>query len=192
MRRLAALLLPLVFLAACSEPPNKELDRAGGAIDAARAAGAEQYAPEAYAAATNALSQANAAVAQGDYRLALTRALDAYGRAQEAARGAADGKARARSAADAAVLAADAALTKFEARLFAMTPKLTRREVEDVRKAHSELESALQKARAALSTGGYVEAKTAADDVTARIAAQMKALETAATAKPTKPKPRRR
>ena len=90
------------------------------------------------------------------------------------------------------MLAADAALTKFEARLFAMTPKLTRREVEDVRTAHAELEGALQKARAALSTGAYVEAKTAAEDVTARIAAQMKALETAATAKPTKPKPRRR
>ena len=30
--------------AACSEPPQKEIDRAQGAIDAARAAGAEQYA----------------------------------------------------------------------------------------------------------------------------------------------------
>ena len=45
MRALSVVLLPLLLLAtACSEPPHKELDRAQGAIDAARAAGAEQYA----------------------------------------------------------------------------------------------------------------------------------------------------
>ena len=192
MPRLGSLLLPLFFAAACSAPPNKELDRAGGAIDAARAAGAEQYAPEPYTAATNALKQANDAVAQRDYRLALTRALDAYGRAQEAARGAADGKARARSAADAAMLAADGALTRLEARLFAVTSRLSRTEAQAVRATHAELESALQKARAALNTGAYVDAKSAAEDVTARIAAEMKELDTAATAKPAKPPRRRR
>ena len=184
--------MPLVLLAACSEPPNKELDRAGGAIDAARAAGAEQYAPEAFAAATNALKQANDAVAQRDYRLALTRALDASARAQEAARGAADGKARARSDADAALLAAAAALTKLEARLFAVTPRLARADATQARTAHAELEGALQEARAAFSTGAYLDAKKAATDVTAGIAAQMKGLDGTATAKPAKPIRRRR
>jgi hypothetical protein len=71
MRAPLALLLPLLFLiAACSgSPPQKELDRAHGAIDAARAAGAEVYARETFAAATSALQQANDAVAQNDYRL---------------------------------------------------------------------------------------------------------------------------
>ena len=43
-RRLLA--CALLLCAACSEPPQKEIDRAQGAIDAARAAGADQYAPD--------------------------------------------------------------------------------------------------------------------------------------------------
>ena len=89
-----------VLSTACSEPPQKEIDRAQGAIDAARAAGAEQYAPRSFAAATTALQQSHEAVEQRDYRLALTRAVDANERAQEAAKQAADGKARARTEAE--------------------------------------------------------------------------------------------
>jgi len=53
MRRLSALLLPLALVAACSAPPQKELDMAQGALDAARAAGAEQYAVQEYSAASS-------------------------------------------------------------------------------------------------------------------------------------------
>ena len=62
---------------ACSAPPQKEIDRAQQAVDAARAAGAEQYAPESFAEATAALQQSHEAVNQRDYRLALSRAVDA-------------------------------------------------------------------------------------------------------------------
>ena len=83
----------VVLSTACSEPPQKEIDRAQAAIDAARAAGAEHYAPESFTAATDRAPQAHEAVAQRDYRLALTRALDASDRAQEAREAAAEGKA---------------------------------------------------------------------------------------------------
>ena len=103
MRRLAAAIGTLVFLTACSEPPQKEIDRAQGAIDAARAAGAEQYAPDPFTAATTAMQQTHEAVDQRDYRLALSRAVDANERALEAARQAADGKVLVRGTAEATI-----------------------------------------------------------------------------------------
>ncbi|HJR60105.1 MAG TPA: hypothetical protein VJ813_11920, partial [Vicinamibacterales bacterium] len=63
MRAVPAVLLPLLLLAACSAPPQKEIDLAQGALDAAGAAGAKQYAPQEYAAATSSLQQARDAVA---------------------------------------------------------------------------------------------------------------------------------
>ena len=100
---LCAIICAFVLSAACSAPPQKEIDRAQQAIDSARVAGADRYAPAAYAAATSALQQAHEAVAQRDYRLALS----ARGRRQRSgARGcenAADNKALARSASEAAV-----------------------------------------------------------------------------------------
>jgi hypothetical protein len=92
---------PACFLAAhlvsgCAEPPNRELDQAQGAIDAAQAAGADTYATTEYSAATEALENANTAVAARDHRLALSYALESREHAQNAARGAADAKARVR------------------------------------------------------------------------------------------------
>ena len=60
----------------CGEPPSKEMHQAQGAIDAARAAGAERYAADTLAAAVKALAQADLAANQRDYRLALNHALD--------------------------------------------------------------------------------------------------------------------
>src|SRR6476646_8902770 len=64
-------LLAIASLVACGEPPDKEMHQAQGAIDAARAAGAETYAPAELKAAVDALTRAQDAVAQRDYRLAL-------------------------------------------------------------------------------------------------------------------------
>src|SRR5687768_385924 len=113
----AGLFSLLVFTAACSAPPQKEIDLAQGAIDAARAAGAEQFAPSEFNQATSALQQAQDAVGQRDYRLALTLALDAHDRAQTAAKAAADGKARARSEADATIARAAMAVEQLRTRI---------------------------------------------------------------------------
>ena len=109
MRRVAAAVCSPALRSGCSEPPNKEIDRRTGRIDAARAAGAEQYAAERFTAATSALQQSHEAVEQRDYRLALSRAIDANERAQDAAKLAADGKAKARSDAEEVVSTANAA-----------------------------------------------------------------------------------
>ncbi|MDQ3071430.1 MAG: hypothetical protein M3R55_17080 [Acidobacteriota bacterium] len=98
MRRLALLLLLPVCLVACGEPPLKEFHQAQGAIEAARAAGAEVFAPEELAAADLALKRYGDAVAERDFRQALSHALDARERASAAAQKAAADKATRRGA----------------------------------------------------------------------------------------------
>lgn len=95
-----ALVCVVAWSVACSAPPTKELTLAEGALDAARAAGAAEFAAEDLAGAEQTLSRAHADVTAGDYRAALGHALDAHTRAQTAARAAADGRVRARLAAD--------------------------------------------------------------------------------------------
>src|SRR6185503_1475685 len=85
-RLLSALAVCALMAGACGSPPDKELQQAQTAIDAARAAGADRFAAEEFTAAQSALARANDAVAQRDYRLALNNALDARERAQNAAR----------------------------------------------------------------------------------------------------------
>jgi hypothetical protein len=188
MLRLAAVLLPIVLVAACSAPPQKEIDLAQGALDAARAAGAEQYAPQEYGAASASLQQAHAAVAQGDYRLALTQALDAHARAQDAAKGAADGKARARGDAEAAVAAATASLTQLKTRLSAPdVERLTQKDTAAARKAAAAAEAAVQKAREAIKAEDYPGAREAVQEIPARITAEIVAIDALAAKRAARP-----
>jgi hypothetical protein len=98
--RLAVLILMVALQAACAAPPTKELSLAEGGIEAARAAGAAEFATADLTAAEDTLARAHADVAAGDYRAALGHALDANARAQVAANAAADGRVKARLAAD--------------------------------------------------------------------------------------------
>jgi hypothetical protein len=178
MRRFVALCCVLLASTACSEPPQKEIDRAQGAIDAARAAGADQYAPEAYGAATTALQQAHEAVEQRDYRLALSRALDANERALEAAKEAANGKARARSEVEGLLTMAANSVQQLQTKLrtaeAARVPKL-----EAPRKLRADAQRSLQEARAAVKEGNYLTAMERIKGLPDRIAAQIKAIDEA-------------
>jgi hypothetical protein len=183
----------VVVFAACSEPPQREINSAQAAIDAARAAGAEQFAPESFAAATTALQQSHEAVAQRDYRLALTRAVDASDRAQEAARLAAEGKARARTDAEAAINATNTALQQLEARLKAAeAAHVPPRELAPARGAAQDAAAILQKARTSLSVGNYKDATEAVSGLQEQIRTQIAAVEQATTAKTGRRPPRRR
>jgi hypothetical protein len=178
MRRLFALILMILLTSGCSEPPNKEIDRAQGAIDAARAAGAEQYATEAFAAAASALQLSHEAVEQRDYRLALSRAIDAYERAQDAAKLAADGKAKARSDAETVVNAANAAALALAARLKAAeTARVPPRDLVEARRTAADAAASLQKARAALKAGAYLDATATVKGLDEQIRTQIRAVE---------------
>ena len=184
MRRVPALLCALLVCAGCSEPPQKEISEAQGAIDAARAVGAEQYASAEFGAATTALKEAQDAVQQRDYRLALSRAIDASQRAQEAARLAADGMARARSDAQASIAAGETALKQLQARLKAAeAARVPKRDIAAPGKAAADAEVALQKARAALNTGDYIRAREAVKDLVRSISEQFSAVDEAIDAR---------
>jgi hypothetical protein len=191
MRRLAFLLCAVVLCAACSEPPQKEIDRAQGAIDAARAAGAERYAGDEFTAATTTLQQAHEAVAQRDYRTALSRALTASERAQEAARQAADGKARARAEAEVSLTAAATSLQQLRAVLKAPEAnKLTAQQLAPARKTADRIDQTLQEARTHIASERYMEATAALKDVNQTVTEQIRALNELA-ARPRPPRRRR-
>ena len=173
MRRLAAAIGTLVFLTACSEPPQKEIDRAQGAIDAARAAGADQYAPDPFTAATTAMQQTHEAVDQRDYRLALSRAVDANERALEAAREAADGKVRVRGAAEATIGRALTAERQLNEQIkVAESARVPAKDLEPARRVYATAQRTLQEARAAMAAGNYLVASKQVEGLPENIAAQ--------------------
>ena len=166
---------------ACGAPPDKEMQQAQGAIDAARAAGADQYAHEEFVAAEDALKHAHEAVDERDYRLALNHALDSLERAQNAAREAADGKATARSDADRAIADATAALNRVRAALkTAETARVPVRTLTLARLVIADGDQRLQKARAAFGRGDYLGAAAAVTGAPPRLLATARDLDAAA------------
>ena len=161
LRWFAPAILTLALTAgACAEPPNKEMDQAQGALDAAKAAGAEQYAVDEYRAAADALKRSHDAVAESDYRLALNHALDSRERAQNAARLAADGKAQVRGEADRTMLDVTGAIVQANARLeAARRARVPRRLLAAPAQEVATISEEVQKAREMLSTGNYLEAR---------------------------------
>ena len=153
---LPAVVVTALALASCGSPPDREMQQAEGAIEAARAVGAEQYARDEFAAAQDLLKRAGEAVAQRDYRLALNYALDSREQAQSAARLAADRKAIARVEADRALTALAAMLGAFQSRLkTAATGRVPARTLAGSRKIAADGERHLQEARAAMEQGDY-------------------------------------
>jgi len=184
---LGAIVCAVVLFAACSEPPKKEIDQAQQAVDSARQAGAEHYAPEAFTAATAALQQAREAVDQRDYRLALSRAVDASDRAQEASRATADNKAKARSQAEAALNTTNAAAMHLQARLkVAEEVRVPTRELAPARTTLKDAEGTLQKARALLAAENYAAATAAVAAIDAQIRSETRVVEAAITLRTTR------
>lgn len=169
--------------AACGDPPEKEIQQARGAIDAAKAAGADQYARDELAAAEKALQAANDAVTDRDYRLALNNALDAREHAQTAAKQAGDGKAAARADADRVLRDAGSALGEARTRLKAAeAAHVSPRTLADARRLIADGEDTLQKARAAFQAGQYADVEDTVAGTTTRLLATARDLQAAAAA----------
>jgi RecA-family ATPase len=168
--------------AACGDPPDKEMQQAQAAVDAARAAGADRFAHEEFAAAEDALKRSHDAVAQRDYRLALNAALDARERAQTAAKQAADEKATARVAAERALAEADAALHESRAKLKAAeSAHASAKVLAAARQAIADGETAVQEARTALGQGDYIAAAERSHKAAARLQGTARDLEAVPT-----------
>ena len=177
---LVVLAFVLVSISCGGEPPDSEMQQAQGALDAARAAGAERYAAEEFLAAVDALKRAHAAAADRDYRLALNNALDSRDRAKNATRMAADGKAAARVDADHALTAAADALADAQATAKAAESlRPSANALGAVRTAISHAETRLQEARSAFDKGDYMVAAAQAKAVTSDLTVATSDLERA-------------
>jgi Domain of unknown function (DUF4398) len=163
------------------------MDQAQGAIAAARAAGAERYAKEELAAAVDALRRSEEAVAQRDYRLALSLAIDAQSRAQNAAKLAGEARAKVRGDAARAVGEVDALLTHARERLADPTvATLPRRTLQDSRTTLASVEKSMQEARAALKAEDYPRTMQRTKGQIARIQATLTSIDDALAASRTR------
>jgi hypothetical protein len=145
-----------LLVSACASPPTREMGQAQGAIDAARAAGADRYAVDEYNAAVEAMKQAQDAVEQRDYRLALNHALDSRERAQAAAKHAATEQATLRSSAERRLGEVTAMLAQANQRLAAAeAAHVPRRSLTTARAAIKGADTSLQKAGTAIKDGDY-------------------------------------
>jgi hypothetical protein len=156
------------------------MDQAQGAIDAARAAGADRFATEQYDAAVKALKSAQDAVGQRDYRLALNYALDSRDRAQRAAKEAASQQAVLRSAAERRLGEVTAALDRAEQQLKAAeSARLPRRSTAAARTAITAAEASLQKAGTSIQAGNYTVSQEQLAESAAKLQSAMAEIETA-------------
>jgi hypothetical protein len=153
VRRLA--FIAVVLSASCAEPPHKEMNQAQGAIDAARAAGAERFAAAEFSAATDALKRSDEAVAAGDYRQALSHAIDSRERAQQAAKMAVEGRADARGQAERAIAEVATLLTRAQTVLAEPSVERLGSRVRKARTTVAAVATQLQEARSALAKEDY-------------------------------------
>jgi hypothetical protein len=169
--RARSLFLVVLLSGACAEPPNKEIDQAQGAVDAARAAGAERYAPAEYGAASQALRQATEAVGAGDYRLALNFALESREQAQNAARVAADTRAELRGSVERSLAELALLVSQTRARVEEASGISRDRQARASAEALLDrLETALQEARTSLRAEDYRAAERQLTEVRAQMA----------------------
>ncbi|HET7694199.1 MAG TPA: DUF4398 domain-containing protein [Vicinamibacterales bacterium] len=169
MRRLAIIAVLLSVLTGCSGPPQKEIDQARSALDAARGAGAERYASAEYAAAASSLDKANAAVAQRDYRQALNYALDSRQRAVEAERQAADGRARAKAQTEALYGEVASMTNRLQTALRSAETAVPAKSLRAGQASLRDARAHLQKASAAISAGNFEEATKLLTDVRGKV-----------------------
>lgn len=156
------------------------MDQAQGAIDAAQAAGADSYATTEYTAATEALENANAAVAARDHCLALNHALESREHARNAARGAADAKARVRVEVDHA--ATEITELVMQGRTQLAAAERARVPQPRIEQAAADLVGAaahLQEADEALAAGDYLRASAVLEGLMERVERAIAAIDEA-------------
>jgi hypothetical protein len=166
-----AWVLALVLLTACGSPPQKEIDQAQDAIATARTDGADRYAADEYNAAVRTLKLAHDAVDEGDYRLALNRAIESREAAQAAARQATQTRSRLRSEIDRANGDVTALLARANEQLAAAEKsRVARRVITDARRTLTAATDDVQKAGAAVEAEDYAAAEKSLADAKQRVA----------------------
>ncbi|HTH23483.1 MAG TPA: hypothetical protein VL919_00180 [Vicinamibacterales bacterium] len=178
-------LITATLSASCAEPPSKEMNQAQGAIDAARAAGADKFASIEFNAAIEALKRSEEAVVARDYRQALNHALDSRERAQNAAKLAVEGRADARGQAERGIAEVATLLSRAQAQL--KDPDIARvspPQLKAPRATIAAAEGMLQEARTALKAEDYPAVAKALNGTAARLQAALTQIDAAASPRP--------
>ena len=183
-RRLAFAIL--ILSASCAEPPSKEMNQAQGALDAARVAAADRFAPAEFAAALDALVRSEQAAAARDYRAALSLALDSRERAQNATKIAVEARANARGESERAISEAATLVQRGRTRL--KDPAIAALNLRAERQTIDSAEKVLQEARTALKAEDYPAVKAALGGITAELQAALLAIDAAAAPAPVRRK----
>lgn len=184
VRRLALVILTILS-ASCAEPPSKEMNQAQGAIDAARAAGADRFAAAELTAAIDALKRSDEAVAAGDYRQALSHAIDSRERAQNAAKMAVDGRADARGHAERAIAEVATLLTRAQAQIKAAeAEQMNARILREPKATVTAAEKMLQEARTALKNEDYPNVTKALNGAAGELQASLTMIDAALSPRP--------
>lgn len=158
------------------------MNQAQGAIDAARAAGADRFAAAELAAAADALKRSEEAVAAGDYRQALSHAIDSRERAQLAAKAAVDLRADARGQSERAIAEVATLLSRAQSQL--KDPDIARsngRTLRAPRATVATVDIALQEARSALAREDYAAVSRALNGAAAELQAALTQIDAAAS-----------
>jgi hypothetical protein len=164
-------------LSACSKPPEQAIQAGTAALEAAKAAGAETYAPEALQQAQDLLAQAEAAKKTQDEKFVLFRSYKdseaLYSQAKASldasAQAAAAGKEQAKAEATQAIADANAAIAAAgEALSAAPRTKDSRADLELWANDLNTYGAAVAEADAALAAEDYLGAKSKAEGVTAK------------------------
>lgn len=162
----------------CAQKPVDEITAATQALDQARAEGAGDYAPEAWAAAQEADAQLRAELAAQDRKFALFRsygnakalAADVKGKAERALQDAAAAKARMKEEATKLIADARAALADLQRALqHAPTGKGAQADLAAMRADADGVEATVAEADTALGAGDYKTAKAKAESALATI-----------------------
>jgi hypothetical protein len=158
------------------------MNQAQGAIDAARAAGADRFAASEFAAAADALKRSEEAVAAGDYRQALSHAIDSRERAQAAAKVAVEGRANLRGQAERSISEVATLVSRAQAQL--KDPDIARangRTLRAPRATVTKAQTMLQEARSALAREDYAAVSQALNGVAAELQAALTEIDEAAS-----------
>ncbi len=180
-----AFLVIVMFASGCAEPPSKEMNQAQGAIDAARAAGADRFATDEFNAAVEALKRSDEAATARDYRQALNHAIDSRERAQNAAKMAVEGRANSRGEAERAIAEVATLLTRAE--LLLKDPALAKLPASTLRAPQATVDTAgkaLQEARSALKTEDYSQVAQALGSISSRLQAALTTIDQATSPGP--------
>jgi DNA repair ATPase RecN len=163
--------LVVLGLAACGEPPTREIEAARSALGRARDAGAERFAPDRFREAAAALDAAQSKLEAKDYRAALSAAADAGEKSKSALQAAEAGRTLAKTAAETSVVEVQALFDDVKTvKAEASDSKVPDKAFEDLDPLLEEAQRAASAISETLAQGRFAEAHEAATDLKAKAA----------------------